>query len=244
MTALDAARNPEILQTPRLWRTFGCEDEKVIYPGALVVLNTDGYLEPATTSTSITAVGFATPKAQQMRDGVVDTTGTDAGDMECEVDSGIGLLKSSADADEITANDIGKDCYIVDDQTVALTAGGTLQVTEATLTFNGTDEVGLFIDGVLVAVPCNTNAATTIDNWLVEFAKYDQLGAIVTATDGTTKIVLTFKTPGKHSVEDHSPATASFAVSHTTAGVAATRSRAGKVWNVEARGVRVAVGMP
>lgn len=229
MTALTANRSTEFLETGcRRWRTFGVAADVIIFAGALVAINASGYLVPASANTTLKVVGVATAE--------LNTTGLSNGAKELEVDYGIALF---ANSDTIATANVEDDCYVVDDQTVAKSPGGTLQITEATITFNGTDQVGLDIDGVRVAVACNTNGATTIDDWLVEFAKYDQLKNVVTPTDGTTKIVLTFKTPGKHNVEAYSPATADFSISHTTPGVAATRPRAGKVHLVNTRGVYV-----
>ncbi len=249
MTALSAPRPTKTLETGiAVWRTFPVAADAIIYPGSLVAINASGYLVPASSDTTLRVCGVAVPTVKQQNQvsltvgsqkAYVDATGLSNGDLECEVQSScIALYVNSGSS--ITLANVGDDCYAADDQTVARTAG-TLQVTEATISFNGTDAVGLYIDGILVQVPCATDGATTIDNWLLEFAKYDQLKKIVTATDGTTKIVLTFKTAGKHSVESYSPATADFSISHTTAGVAASRPRAGKVHHVETQGVWVAI---
>lgn len=262
MTALAAARNPEMLQVPRLWRTFGVEDEIVIYPGALVALNTDGYIEPArstgTSPTTLKAVGFATPLAQQLRGGVIDTTALDPGDKECQVDSGVGLLKNSADTDEITAADIGSDCYMVDDQTVARTDGGvagTAQVTRGDVAFNGTDQVGLVVDVLpTLSVASETDDDTTATKLRNAWNASAQHAAVATASvdlsGAESYIILSFLDGGAaaHTVTAHSPATADVTgITNTTARVApvaASRAVAGKVWDVSSRGVQVAVGLP
>jgi hypothetical protein len=89
-----------------------------IFGGAVVVLNSDGYAEPATTGTSLRPIGIAEPT------GIVDNTEGDDGDLYVEVRSGIWGLQNSAGGDEITVTDIGATVYLVDDQTVAKTTGG------------------------------------------------------------------------------------------------------------------------
>jgi hypothetical protein len=92
----------------------------VIHPGALVVLR-GGYLEPGSEAAGLIAAG----RAQQAAD---NSAGAD-GDLQVEVRRGVALWENSAGADEITQADVGSDCYIVDDQTVAKTDGtGTRSV--------------------------------------------------------------------------------------------------------------------
>ena len=226
MTALSANRQTPILDLDRVWRTFGLAADAVIYAGALVARNASGNLVPASASTTISIVGVAKSAA--------NNTGGSAGALEVEVDTCIAKFAKSG---TINAGSEGLQLYAADDQTVSLTNGGTAQVTDATLTFNGTDEVGLVIDGILVAVNCVTDAAATIDAWLVKAALYPYLTDNFTFTDGTTKITVAKKTGGSFSIEDHSPATATFALSTVTPGTAPTRPKAGKVHRVESDGV-------
>ncbi|MDD2769266.1 MAG: hypothetical protein PHT19_11060 [Methylococcus sp.] len=87
-----------------------------IYAGALVVLNASGLAEPGTTGLGKTAVGRA--EAQ------VDNPGI-AGAIQVEVRRGVFKYNNFA-ADTITRADIGKTCYVVDDETVGKTdATGT-----------------------------------------------------------------------------------------------------------------------
>jgi hypothetical protein len=86
--------------------------DTVIHLGALVALNA-GYLEPGATATGLVAVGRAEDS--------VDNTGGAAGDMEAPVKHGVFKFANSAAADEITQAEVGADCYIVDDATVAKT---------------------------------------------------------------------------------------------------------------------------
>lgn len=85
-----------------------------IYAGALVALNATGFLVPGSTATTLTAAGRA--------EVAVDNTSGADGAVRCEVTEGVFLFKNSA-ADPVVQADVGKDCYIVDDETVAHTNG-------------------------------------------------------------------------------------------------------------------------
>ena len=87
------------------------------FAGSIAVINTDGFTEPGSTATGLTAVGVF----EQYQD---NTAGAD-GDQVVEVKRGNFYLVNSAGADEITRADIGQGCYIVDDMTVAKTDGTT-----------------------------------------------------------------------------------------------------------------------
>lgn len=112
MTALDAARTTP--QIKGLIFNFPVAAAVLIHAGALVVLNSSGYAKPGVTGTSLRAVGVAIDR--------VDNSDGDAGDATVDVRSGIFGFKNSADADEITAAEMGHTVYIVDDQTVAKTS--------------------------------------------------------------------------------------------------------------------------
>lgn len=90
-----------------------------IYKGAMVVLIA-GKAAPAATATTIQAsVGRATK--------TYDNTGGSADAFDVEVEEGVFCLVNSG-TDAVDANDVGADCYWVDDQTVSETnAGGNTQ---------------------------------------------------------------------------------------------------------------------
>ena len=115
MTALTQGRNTPYRDGKR--RNFAVAAAAVIYQGAMVALNSSDNLVPASTSTTLSVVGRA-------QDGVDNTNGI-AGAERCEVDTGIFLYANSSAGDLIAASDIGSDCFAVDDQTVALTNGGS-----------------------------------------------------------------------------------------------------------------------
>lgn len=88
----------------------------VIYAGALVVANAAGYAAPGSVATTHTYLGRAEER--------VDNTGGANGAKSVRVRRGKAFLFKNHGADLVTQASIGKVCYIVDDETVALTTGG------------------------------------------------------------------------------------------------------------------------
>ncbi|MBE7419836.1 MAG: DUF2190 family protein [Ideonella sp.] len=86
-----------------------------IYAGALVALNASGVLVPGAVSTTLKCVGVAQEQA--------DNTAGGAGAIAARVRRGVWRMGNSSSADLIALSDVGADCYIVDDQTVAKTNG-------------------------------------------------------------------------------------------------------------------------
>jgi hypothetical protein len=92
-----------------------------IFAGALVARDANGYATPGATATGLLGAGRAEAQA--------DNSSGSAGDLSVEVRKGVFKFENSTGADEITSADIGSDCYIVDDQSVAGTDGtGTRSV--------------------------------------------------------------------------------------------------------------------
>lgn len=94
-----------------------------IYEGALVALNAGGYLVPGSASTTLTAAGVA--KMNPNVGNVSDTTGLADGAVAIRISQGIFKFYNSTSADLIAQAQVGQYCYIVDDQTVAKTNGGS-----------------------------------------------------------------------------------------------------------------------
>lgn len=86
-----------------------------IYAGAIVALNATGYATKGATATTLKAAGVA----QALAD---NSAGID-GAINVKVRRGLFRFANSASADLIARTEIGSDCYIVDDQTVAKTNG-------------------------------------------------------------------------------------------------------------------------
>ncbi|WP_435609907.1 hypothetical protein [Pseudomonas knackmussii] len=88
--------------------------DTLIFAGALVCLDASGNAVPGATSTTLKARGVAQEQ--------VDNTGGAAGDLSVESRRGVFQFANSTSTDQITRADIGSECYIVDDQTVAKTS--------------------------------------------------------------------------------------------------------------------------
>jgi len=118
MAALSAPRNTQK-------RSGGLEFNNEDYPvaasvkcqqGGIAVLAA-GYVKPGVTATGLIAVG-------RFEDEVDNTSGA-AGAKKAVVKGGRFKFANSSAGDLIAQADVGADCYIVDDQTVAKTNGGS-----------------------------------------------------------------------------------------------------------------------
>ena len=94
----------------------GVAATKKIFEGALVCLSATGFATPGAVATTLKADGRAKT--------TVDNTAGADGAVKVEVEKGTFQFANSAAGDAITIADIGNDCYVVDDQTVAKTNGG------------------------------------------------------------------------------------------------------------------------
>jgi hypothetical protein len=113
MTALTTERD-----TPKKdgeFRVFPVAAGAKIFQGSLVAINAAGYAVPGSVSTTLKGAGRA--------EETVDNTGGAAGDKKISVRRGVHQYTNSASTDLIGLKDITTNCYIVDDQTVALTNG-------------------------------------------------------------------------------------------------------------------------
>ena len=147
MTALTKARN-----TPRRdgdVRGLAVKGATRIHAGSLVAIDTaDGYAIPGKVSTTLKAMGRAETDA--------DNSSGSAGDISVMVRRGVFLLANMADgnADEIGRAQIGSDCYIVDDQTVAKTNGAsTRSVAGVVFDLDTPSADGSYFSGVWVEIP-------------------------------------------------------------------------------------------
>ena len=90
------------------------EDSQQFYKGGLVAFDSaDSKLKPGATSTTLTAVGRC---EENVLTGASNTR---------EIRARSGIFKFDNSGGSITAADIGNDCYIVDDETVHQTDGGS-----------------------------------------------------------------------------------------------------------------------
>lgn len=88
-----------------------------IFAGSIAAINASGLLVPGSTATTQKCVGVAQALA--------DNSAGAASAITCKVKRGVFRFGNSASGDLIALDDIGGNCYIVDDQTVALTNGSS-----------------------------------------------------------------------------------------------------------------------
>jgi hypothetical protein len=102
--------------------TFPIKANTRIFKGSMVGLDSSGRAMPAglLAGGTVAAVGKASATYDN-RTG--SELGGSAGAVNVEVEYGVFGWKSAADADAIAADDVGKVCFVDDDQTVALTNG-------------------------------------------------------------------------------------------------------------------------
>lgn len=126
MTALAAAitRKRYSESTIPEYQDYPVKAAVKIYDGAGLVLNA-GYAAPATATTGLISVGVAEIQPQQSSDpglgGIIDNTAGSNGDYTVRIRQGVHDFANSAAGDAIAQVDAGKDCYWVDDATVAKT---------------------------------------------------------------------------------------------------------------------------
>lgn len=113
MTALAADRDTKRRDGDII--TLGVAASTLIYAGALVCKNSSGYATKGAVATTLKAIGRAEERA--------DNSAGSNGDITVTVRTGVFQFANSASGDLITIADIGNQCYVVDDQTVAKTNG-------------------------------------------------------------------------------------------------------------------------
>lgn len=86
----------------------------VVFAGAILMRNATGYLTKGQTALNLVGVGVAMEGK---------TGGANPGEATITWRAGIHRFKNSAAADAITIAEIGKPCFVVDDETVAKTNG-------------------------------------------------------------------------------------------------------------------------
>lgn len=113
MAALTEGRNtPEALGPIR---SGGVAASTTMLPGAIAMINAAGFIIEGQVATGLIGVGRVESLAN-------NASGSN-GDVDVDYRIGTFRYNNSASADAITAADIGKVCYAVDDQTVAKTDG-------------------------------------------------------------------------------------------------------------------------
>lgn len=115
MVALTANRNTTVFQGDVLVGPVGAGSK--IFAGAIVMRNAAGYLVKGATATGAFGVGVA--------DALADNSGGADGAIQMRYQAARARFANSASGDLIAQADVGKVCWIVDDQTVAKTNGSS-----------------------------------------------------------------------------------------------------------------------
>ena len=151
MTALSADRN-----TPERDGKFvalGVAASEKIWAGALVGRNASGLAVEATASAALAILGRAEARA--------DNTGGLDSAITVTARRGVFRFVNSASTDEIVAADIGKRCWLVDDQTVAKTPGVGVRPVAGTVL--DVDSLGVWVLVGYGPEPRKTFVPATVD---------------------------------------------------------------------------------
>lgn len=105
------------------------------YAGGIAARDGNGRATPGATATTLRGVG---------RFAETVTNGSTAGAVNVEIEKGIFRFGNSISTDAITTANIGADCYIVDDQTVALTDGSSSRSVAGKI--HDVDSSGVWVD--------------------------------------------------------------------------------------------------
>ena len=165
--ALTADRN-----TPRLqgeFKLLAAAAAVKIFAGAIVMRNAAGDATKGQTALALVGAGIAQEQ--------VDNSAGGAGDASIKVREGVARVANSAAGDEITAADIGRLCYAVDDETVAKTNGSNTRSVAGIVA--GVDDIGvhvLFSEAALAAYQASRRVFVPVRvNTLVGANVYRQL---------------------------------------------------------------------
>lgn len=115
MTALTADRDTS--RRENILRSFPVKAAARLFAGSIVCLDATGFAVKGATSTTLKPVG-------RCEEAVDNTAGAD-GALRVPVMTGVFRYANSVAGDLITLADVDAACFLVDDQTVAKTNGGT-----------------------------------------------------------------------------------------------------------------------
>lgn len=139
MAALTIERLTEFFGLYPGRRTVPVKASTKIYKGALVAIDSSGNAMPA----GLLAGGTVRPVG--VAAATFDNSAGAAGAIKAEVNPGIYKFNNSSAGDLITAADVGADCYIVDDNTVAKTSNTNTRAVAGKVQQVDTDGVRVLI---------------------------------------------------------------------------------------------------
>lgn len=108
-----------------------------IFGGHIIAANVAGYAVLATATAAQITLGVS--------NGWVDNSAGGSGDVDAMVSRGRAWLFVNHSGDAITQANVGKDCYVVDSQTVAKTSNGDARPVAGKVQAVGTDGVWVLI---------------------------------------------------------------------------------------------------
>ena len=116
--------------------SVGVKAATKIYAGSLVARAGTGYAVPGSEAATLVALGRA--------EALADNSSGASGDIQVTVRRGTFRWENSAGGDKIGKGDIGNDCYIVDDETVAKTHNGNARSKAGKIL--GVDAEGVWVE--------------------------------------------------------------------------------------------------
>jgi hypothetical protein len=142
MSALTQDRNTPLAQGPL--REGAVAAAQLIFAGSIVCRNATGFLVKGSTAVGLIGVGRAEHRA--------DNSAGAAGDIQLRYVPGSFRFANSAGGDEISIADIGKACFVVDDQTVAKTSATNTRSKAGVVDFLDDQGVWVRMDEALTRV--------------------------------------------------------------------------------------------
>lgn len=134
MAALAADRNTP--QRDSVDFSFPVAASTKLWAGSLACINASGYLTKGAVATTLKTVGVVQV--------TTDNTAGANGAVSAKVRRGCHRFANSSAGDLIALADVGASCYVVDDQTVAKTNGGSTRSVAGTI--RDVDADGVWVD--------------------------------------------------------------------------------------------------
>ncbi|OGC00138.1 hypothetical protein A2V82_16510 [candidate division KSB1 bacterium RBG_16_48_16] len=141
-----------------------------IFAGSLVARDASGNATPGAVATTLLGMGRA--------EEYVDNSAGGAGDKTVKIRKGVFQFANSAAGDAITRADIGKECFIVDDQTVAKTDGGTTRSIAGRI--DDVDTAGVWVEFTVIPRPATVGSGD-MDATLIKYATVNLTNANIKA---------------------------------------------------------------
>jgi hypothetical protein len=142
--ALTADKKPQSKVTGPHSSSGPVADSAVLYRGALLALNATGYLVPASTTAGLRVVGMATRKT--------DNSDGGDGDLAAQWETGVFCFKNDATY-PISQADVGRVCWVKDDETVQDERGGSSVVAGIVMAYESSSKIWVLVGPDTAYVP-------------------------------------------------------------------------------------------